>query len=63
MNFEPRRNHDDGPQDEIQNKYANEFCELGGVDVSTTIYRPLHAPVYAVNIMITLNIWILLRNW
>ncbi|XP_041375962.1 short transient receptor potential channel 4-associated protein-like [Gigantopelta aegis] len=33
MNFEPRRNHDDGPQDENQNKFANEFCELGGVDI------------------------------
>ncbi|KAK7115154.1 short transient receptor potential channel 4-associated protein-like isoform X2 [Littorina saxatilis] len=33
MNFEPRRSHDDGPQDEEQEQFAKHFCELGGVEV------------------------------
>lgn len=35
MNFEPRRSHDDGPQDEEQEQFAKYFCELGGVEVCT----------------------------
>ncbi|KAL8560898.1 hypothetical protein ACOMHN_059082 [Nucella lapillus] len=33
MNFEPRRTHEDGPQDEDQEQFAKLFCELGGVEV------------------------------
>lgn len=33
MNFEPRRSHDEGPQDEEQEQFAKTFCELGGVEV------------------------------
>lgn len=33
MNFEPRRSHDEGPQDEEQEQFAHAFCELGGVEV------------------------------
>lgn len=34
MNFEPRRSHEEGPQDEEQEQFARTFCELGGVEVS-----------------------------
>ncbi|KAK6185326.1 hypothetical protein SNE40_007584 [Patella caerulea] len=33
MNFEPRRTHDEGPQDEDQDKFAQMFYELGGTEV------------------------------
>lgn len=33
MNFEPRRSHEEGLQDEDQEIYAKYFCELGGVEV------------------------------